>query len=72
MVDTQVSPQFELRNSSSTIATMAEPRYMTVQHFCKAYGAAVSEIEIVGLNGQQFVDLETRKAKLLILRARYS
>jgi hypothetical protein len=66
------SPQFELRNSSSTIATFAEPRYMSVEHFCRAYNATISEIDIVGISGQQFVDLDSTKAKLLILRAKFS
>jgi hypothetical protein len=67
-----ISDQFEVRHSASTIADFAEPRYMTVAHFCKTYNAAISEIEIVGINGQQFVDLESNKARLIILRARFS
>jgi hypothetical protein len=65
------SPQFEFRNSTSSIATFAEPRYMTVEHFCKTYGAAISEFEIVGINGKQFVDLDSSPAKLIMLRARH-
>jgi hypothetical protein len=49
-----------------------EPRFMSVEHFCQAYGAAISEIEIVGINGGQFVDLDSSQAKLLILRAKYA
>jgi hypothetical protein len=51
---------------------LQEPRFMSVEHFCQTYGAAMSEIEIVDINGQQFVGLETSQAKLLILRVRYS
>jgi hypothetical protein len=49
-----------------------EPRFMSVAHFCQTYGAAISEIEIVGINGGQFVDLDSSQAKLLILRAKYA
>jgi hypothetical protein len=66
------SPQFELLKSASAMIDLAEPRYMSVEHFCAAYYAAISEIEIVGINGQQFVDLDTTNAKMLILRARFS
>jgi len=64
--------QFELRHSTSAMVDIPEPRYMSVEHFCKAYSAAVSKIEIVGINGQQFVDLESSQAKLIILRAKFS
>jgi hypothetical protein len=66
------SPQFEFRHSSSSIADFAEPRFIALEHFLKTYRAAISEVEIVRINGQQFVDLETAKTKMLILRARYS
>jgi hypothetical protein len=66
------SPQFEMRNSTSSIAHFSEPRYMSVEYFLKVYRAAISEIEIVGIDGQQFVDLDTAKAKMIMLRGRYS
>jgi hypothetical protein len=66
------SPQFELRHSTSSIADIPVPKYMPVAHFCKAYSAAIAEVEILGINGQQFVDLESTKAKMLMLRARFS
>jgi hypothetical protein len=47
------------------------PRFMSVTHFCQTYGAAISEIEIVGIDGGQFVDLDSSQAKLIILRAKY-
>jgi hypothetical protein len=65
------SPQFELRHSSSGMVDILEPKYMSVEYFCARYHAAISEIEIVGINGQQFVDLDSSKAKLIILRARF-
>jgi hypothetical protein len=65
------SPQFELRNSHSSIATFAEPRYMAVEYFCKTYRCAISEVEIVGIDGQQFVDIDSTNAKMLILRLKY-
>jgi hypothetical protein len=51
---------------------LPEPKYMFVEHFCRIYGAAISEVEIVGINGGQFVDLDSSQAKLLILRAKYA
>jgi hypothetical protein len=66
------SPQFELRHSTSAMVDIPEPRYMSVEHFCKTYHCAFYEIEIVGINGQQFVDLDTTNAKMLILRARFT
>jgi hypothetical protein len=45
---------------------------MLVEYFCKTYRGTPSEIEILGIQGQQFVDLESNKAKLIILRARFS
>jgi hypothetical protein len=66
------SPQFELRHSTTAMVDIPEPRYMSVEHFCKAYRAAISEIGIVGINGQQFVDLESSQAKLIMLRAKFS
>jgi hypothetical protein len=65
------SPQFELRHSSSAMVDIPEPRFMSVAHFCKIYGAARSEVEIVGINGEQFVDLDSSQAKLIILPARF-
>jgi hypothetical protein len=50
---------------------LPEPKYMSVEHFCKTYGAAISEIEILGINGGQFVDLDSSQAKLIILRAKF-
>jgi hypothetical protein len=49
---------------------LPEPKYMSVEHFCVTYHAAISEIEMVGINGQQFVDLDSSQAKLIILRAK--
>jgi hypothetical protein len=66
------SPQFELRHSSSGMVDLPEPKYMSVEHFCKTYGAAISEIEILGINGGQFVDLVWSQAKLIILRAKFN
>jgi hypothetical protein len=66
------SPQFELRHSQSAMVDISEPRYMSVEHFCKAYSAAISEVEIVGINGGRWVDLDSTIAKMLMLRARYS
>jgi hypothetical protein len=63
------SPQFEMRHSTSSIVDIPVPRYMAVEHFCKTYRCALSEIEILGINGGQFVDLESTKAKLLIPKA---
>jgi hypothetical protein len=65
------SPQFEMRKSTTAMVDIPEPKYMSVDHFCKTYGAAISEIEIVGVNGGQFVDLDSSKAKLIILRAKF-
>jgi hypothetical protein len=45
---------------------------MSVEHFCKTYRAAISEVEILGIDGGQFVDLDSTKAKMLMLRARFS
>jgi hypothetical protein len=64
------SPQFELRHSTSAMVDIQEPRFMSVEHFCQTYRAAISELEIVGINGQQFVDLDSSQAKLIILRAK--
>jgi hypothetical protein len=66
------SPQFELRHSTSAMVDIPEPKYMPVEHFCKAYKAAISEIEILGINGQQFVDLESRQARLIMLREKFT
>jgi hypothetical protein len=66
------SPEFELRHSTSAIVDIPVPRYMAVAHFCKTYHCAISEVEILGINGQQFVDLESSQAKLIILRAKFS
>jgi hypothetical protein len=66
------SPEFELRHSTSAMVDIPVPRYMAVEHFCKTYRAAISEVEILGINGQQFVDLDSTKAKMLMLRARFS
>jgi hypothetical protein len=65
------STQFELRHSSSTMVDLPEPKYMSGEHFCRAYHAAISEIEILEINGQQFVDLDSTNAKILILRAKF-
>jgi hypothetical protein len=67
-----ISSRFEIVKSQTSIVDYAEPRYMTVVHFCATYKAAISEVEIVGINGGQFVDLESTNAKRLILRARFS
>jgi hypothetical protein len=67
-----ISPQFELKHSTSAITDYAAPRYMSVEHFTKTYRCAISEVEIVGIQGQQFVDIESTKAKMLMLRARFS
>ena len=64
--------QFELRHSTSAIVDVPVPKYMSVEHFCAAYHCSISEIEIVSVGNSQFVDLESSKAKLLILRAKYS
>jgi hypothetical protein len=66
------SPQFELRHSASAIVDLAEPRFMSVENFTKTYHCAVSEIQMIGIDGSQFVDLESVKAKLIMLRARFS
>jgi hypothetical protein len=66
------SPEFELRHSTSAIVDIPVPKYMAVANFCATYKAAISEIEILGIQGQQFVDLESNKAKLIMLRARFS
>jgi hypothetical protein len=65
------SPQFELRHSNLGMVDIPEPRYMSVEHSCSTCRAAISEIEIVGVNGQQFVDLDSSQAKLIILRAKF-
>jgi hypothetical protein len=67
-----ISPQFEIVQSQTSIADYAAQRYMSVEHFCRTYGAAMSEIEIFGIDGGQYVDLESNQAKLLILRAKFS
>jgi hypothetical protein len=72
MSDIPISPQFELRHSQSAMVDVNVPRYTTVKHFCDTYRAAISEIEIVGISGGQFVDLDSSQAKLLILRAKYA
>jgi hypothetical protein len=50
---------------------LPEPKYMSVEYFCARYHAAISEIEIVGINGEQFVDLDSSQAKLIMLRAKF-
>jgi hypothetical protein len=65
-----ISPQFEIVKSQTSIADYATPRYMSVEHFCHTYSAALSEVEIVGINGQGFVDFKSAKAKLQMLRAK--
>jgi hypothetical protein len=65
------SPQFELRHSNSGMVDLPEPKYMSVEHFCATYHAAISEVEILGINGQGFVDLDSSQAKLIILRAKF-
>jgi hypothetical protein len=65
-------PQFELRHSTSSIVDIPTPKFMSVAHFCSTYRAAISEVEVLGIQGQQFVDLESTKAKMLMLRARFS
>jgi hypothetical protein len=67
-----ISPQFEIVQSQTSIADYAAPRYMSVEHFCKTYSAGISEIEIFGIDGGQFVDLESSQAKLLMLRAKFT
>jgi hypothetical protein len=44
---------------------------MSVEHFCATYHSVASEVEILGIDGQQFVDLDSSKAKLIILRAKF-
>jgi hypothetical protein len=66
------SPQFELRHSTSAMVDIPEPKYMSVEHFCATYHAAMSEIEILGIDGGQFVDLDSSQAKLIILRAKFN
>jgi hypothetical protein len=66
------SPQFELRLSTSAIVDIPVPRYMSVEHFTRTYRCAISEIAIVGIDASQFVDLDSTKAKMLMLRARFS
>jgi hypothetical protein len=65
------SPQFELRHSTSAMVDIPEPKFMSVAHFCETYRVVLSEIEIIGINGGQFVDLDSNRAKLIILRAKY-
>jgi hypothetical protein len=65
------SPQFELRRSASGMVDLPSPRFMSVEHFIKTYRCAISEIEILGIDGGQFVDLESTKAKMLMLRAKF-
>jgi hypothetical protein len=65
------SPQFEIRHSTSTIADMPEPKYMAVAYFCQRYHCAINEVEIVGINGGQFIDLDSMQARMIILRNRY-
>jgi hypothetical protein len=71
MVDIPISRQFEIVKSQNAILDYAAPRYMSAEHFTKTYRCAPSEIEILGIHGKQFVDLESTKAKLLILRAKF-
>ncbi len=60
-----------MRHSPNAIVDLPVPKFMSVTSFCAKYKASVSEIEVVGINGDQFVDLESRKAKLLMLRAKF-
>ena len=66
------SPQFEIRKSTSSMVDLPEPRYMSVEYFIKTYRCAISEIQLVMIDGKEFVDLESTKAKMLILRAKFS
>jgi hypothetical protein len=65
------SPQFETRHSNAAIVDIPEPKFMSATHFCSTYHAAISEIEVIGIDGGHFVDLESSKAKLVILRAKF-
>jgi hypothetical protein len=64
-------PEFEMRHSPNAIVDLPVPKFMSVEHFCATYHCAISEIEIVRINGSQFVDLESSKAKLVMLRAKF-
>jgi hypothetical protein len=69
------SPQFEMRHSASSIADFAEPKYMTIGAFSKMTGATFDEAFLISIethDGRRFVDLESRRAKMLMLRAKYS
>jgi hypothetical protein len=60
-----------VRQSTTAIVDVPVPKFMSVAHFCSTYGASPSEVEIIGIDGVQFVDLEATKTKMLILRAKF-
>jgi hypothetical protein len=64
-------PEFEMRHSPNAIVDLPVPKFMSVENFCATYHCSKSEIEIVGINGSPFVDLESNKAKLIMLRAKF-
>jgi hypothetical protein len=64
-------PEFEMRHSPNAIVDLPVPKFMSVEHFCATYHCAKYEIEVVGINGSQFVDLESNKSKLIMLRAKF-
>jgi hypothetical protein len=68
------APYFELRHSASSIADIAEPRFMTVGAFSKMTGATLAEVTDISIethDGRQFVELDSPRAKLLMLKAKY-
>jgi hypothetical protein len=71
MIDIPIPPQFPLRNSSSTIATFHEPCFMSIEGFCQMTGASstdITEVQVVLIEGQYFVNLESKAAKVMMAR----
>jgi hypothetical protein len=69
------APYFEIRHSQSSIADFAEPRFMSIGGFAKMTGATLAEVTNISIethDGRQLVELDSPRAKLLMLRAKYS
>ena len=65
--------QMQLKQSDHAIASIYEPRYMTVDGFLAFYGALPDEVETITFelsDGREYVDIDTPKGKALMSRSR--
>jgi hypothetical protein len=67
------SPQFVLKQSTSSIADFAEPRFMTIGGFTKMSNCTFDEAFLISIethDGRRFVDLDSKRAQVLMERGR--